>query len=171
MPVERTKLLIVGAGQYAQVVRDIAISLECYAEIAFVDDRVPLEGDIIGRTADLEALHGRFAHAIVAIGNPALRRELTERLLDLGYEVPVLVHPRGWVSPTATVAPGCVVEASSVINAYVALGTATLVCAGAVVNHNAVVGPYCQIDCNATVPARGNVPENTKLSAGTVFQV
>ena len=170
MPIKNPKLLIIGAGQYAQVVRDIAISLECYAEIAFVDDHAPLVGEVIGRTADLEALHGRFAHAIVAIGNPALRRELTERLLALGYKVPVLIHPRGWVSPTATVAPGCVIEASAVVNAHASLGTATLVCAGAVVNHNAVVGAYCQIDCNATVPARSNVPENTKLPAGTVFE-
>jgi tetrahydrodipicolinate N-succinyltransferase len=56
-----------------------------------------------------------------------------------------------------------------VINANSRIGKGTYVCAGAVVNHNAVIGEYCPIDCNALFASRAVVTEKTKVTSCTVW--
>ena len=47
------KLLILGAGRYARVVREIAEESNRFAEIAFLDDYKP---NVIGKLSDAENL-------------------------------------------------------------------------------------------------------------------
>ena len=162
-------LLILGAGQYSYILEDIARLSDLYRMVCFIDDAAPRDDRVIGRTADLERLRGDFACAAIAIGNPMVRRALSERLRQLSYSLPVLRHPTAWTSPSAQLAPGCVLEAHTTINANAAIGQCTFICAGAVVNHNAIVGDFCQIDCNATVAARAQVPADLKVGSGIVF--
>ena len=160
------KLLIVGAGQYGRLVRELA-QLDGYEEIAFLDDAAP---DAAGTLTELERFANRGFHAIVALGNPAMRQALSRRLEELHFEMPTLIHPRAWVSPSATLAPGCVVEANAVVSTGAVVGSASFVCAGAVVNHNAVVSACCQLDCGVVVPANAAVPPGTKVLANIVFR-
>ena len=48
-------------------------------------------------------------------------------------------------------------------------GEPIYICAGAVVNHDDVVGAYSQIDCNATVASGARVPEKEKFMSCTVW--
>ena len=43
------------------------------------------------------------------------------------------------------------------------------ICAGAVVNHNAVVSEFCQVDCNAVVGAGAEAPAEMKVESNTSF--
>ncbi|MBP5300062.1 MAG: hypothetical protein J6Y80_01530 [Victivallales bacterium] len=160
-----SRLLILGAGQYGRLVRELAV-LCGYTEVAFLDDAAAAA---IGKLSELDSFVSDYPEAIVAIGNPARREEQIQRLEALDFTIPVLLHPRAWVSSSAQVAPGCVIEANAVVNAGALIGRACLVCAGAVVNHNAQVGDICQIDCNAVVPPNAVVPSKTKVPAGTVY--
>ena len=162
-------ILILGAGQYSYVVEDIVRLTGLYEEIGVLDDCSPVGGRVAGTFADAERLRGTFSCAAIAIGNTTVRSALAAYLLQLGYSLPVLRHPTAWASPSAQLAPGCVLEAHTTINANAVLGQCTFICAGAVVNHNAKVGAFCQIDCNAVVNARDVVPDKTKVPAGTVF--
>ena len=60
------------------------------------------------------------------------------------------------------------VEPMAVVNTAAVLGCGVLVCAGAVVNHNAEVNDFCQIDCGAVIGAGATVPENTKIKHNEV---
>ena len=55
------------------------------------------------------------------------------------------------------------------INANSRIGKGSYVCVGSIVNHDAVIGEYCQIDCNAVVASRAVVPEKTKVTSCTVW--
>lgn len=164
---EKRKLLILGAGQYGQVVRETAESMNCFEEIAFLDDLNP---QAAGKMADAETLCGAYTDAFVAMGNPALREIWVDKLEAMGYRLPVLRHPQSVVMPSAKVAEGCIIEAMTVINSYAEIEKGCLICAGAVVNHNAVISPYCQIDCNATVTARSTVPKGYKVPCGQIYE-
>jgi len=162
----RKNLLILGAGQYGQVVRETAIAMDCFGKVDFLDDNSPAA---IGKMQDYKKFEGSYACAFVAVGNPQLRMKWIGELDGSQFEIPVLIHPRAYVSPSATLHRGTIVEPMAVVNAHAQLETGVLVCAGAVVNHNAHVHSLCQIDCNGVVAANAVVPVGTKVPCGTVF--
>ncbi|WP_407450197.1 hypothetical protein [Fibrobacter sp.] len=167
---QNKNLLILGAGQYGQMAAEIAQEMGIFAKIAFLDDSFlachPEQATRVeGSMADLPKFAADYRYGFVAIGNPALRRRLTEQLLQNNMTPATLVHPTAYVSPSAKLEPGCCIEPLAVVQTDAVLGTATFVASGAVVRHNAVVGEYCHVDCNAVVNSTANVPAGTHILA------
>ena len=162
----KKSLLILGAGQYGQVVRETAEAMGCFSKIAFLDDNSPLA---IGKMTEYEGFAQEYTNAFVAMGNPQLRKQWLDRLELAGYDLPVLIHPKAYISPSAVLGKATIVEAMAVVNTEAVVDMGCLLCAGCVVNHNAHVLPVCQIDCNAVVASNATVPEGTKVCSGVVF--
>ena len=160
------RLLILGAGQYGMVAKEVAEAMGCYKNISFLDDVNP---DAVGKLEDYAKFSGKYPYAFVAIGNLALRVEWIRRLREAGFFLPVLVHPRAVVMPSAEVGAASIIEAMAVVNSNAVVGEGSIVSCGAVVNHNAEIGNCCHIDCNAVVPANEKVPGQTKILYGTVY--
>lgn len=158
-------LLIVGAGEYGHLVKEIA-ELLGYQKVDFLDDNSQVA---IGKMADYQKFIGEYREFIVAIGNPLVRRRVVEQM-ENNFSLATIIHPTAFISKSAMLKSGCVIEANSVINTAVEMGKACLINAGAVVNHNSIVADYCQIDCNAVVAADTKVPENTKIHSCTVWK-
>lgn len=164
----KENLLIIGAGMYGYVVKEVAESLNKYNEISFVDDFCKRD-DVVATTEMIPELRKKYRYGIVAIGNPELRKKASLLLKDSGYEIPTLIHPKAYVSQSANLGVGCVIEPMAVVHSNSTLGTGCLVCAGSVVNHNALIEDFCQIDCNAVVGADAYVPCGTKVMYGEVI--
>lgn len=160
-------LLILGAGQYGILVREVAIATGRYEKIDLLDDVSPMAIGAIDTYGDFLS---EYRYAFVAIGNSKMRSELLSKLENAGYELPVIISPQAYVSPSAIIGGGSIVEPMAVVNTEAVLGRGCLMCAGAVVNHNAVVEDCCQIDCNATVSARAIVPVGAKIESGCVIK-
>lgn len=158
-------LLIVGAGAFGQLVKELAEDIG-YEKIAFLDDNADCA---IGKTADYQKFVNEYTDFIVAIGNPAVRRNAVEKL-EQCYEPVTIIHPTAYISKSAEINRGCVIEANALINTASVVGKACIINTGAVVNHNSAVSDYCQIDCNAVVAAGAAVPENTKVQSCTVWR-
>lgn len=163
---EQKRLLVLGAGQYGQLVRETAQATGRFSQIAFLDDNNPAA---IGKMAEYGQFLQKFSCAFVAMGNPALRRQWLDALQQAGFELPVLIHPKAYVAPSAVLGAGTIVEPMAVVNTEAVVENGGLLCAGCVVNHNARVMACCQIDCNAVVAANAVVPAGTKVQSGTVF--
>ncbi len=163
---DKKSILILGAGQYGQVVRETAEATGQFSRITFLDDNNLCA---IGKMADFLSFRQEYDCAFVAMGNPQLRLQWLEKLEAAGYETPVLIHPKAYVSPSAVLGAGTVVEPMAVVNTGAVVEKGGLLCAGCVVNHNAHVKACCQIDCDAVVASNAVVPEGTKVHSGTVF--
>lgn len=157
-------LLIVGAGQFGQLVKEIA-ELSGYEKIDFLDDNSQIA---IGKMSNYQKFIGEYTEFTVAIGNPLIRRNVVEQMEE-SFSLATIIHPSASISRSAKLKRGCVIEANSVVNSAAEIGKACLINAGSVVNHNSIVSDYCQIDCNAVVAAGVNVPENTKVHSCTVW--
>lgn len=160
-------LLILGAGQYGRVVKETAEAMGCFVVIDFLDDYSPAA---IGKLRTYCEFRQKYTHAFVAIGDPKLRKQWICNLKEAGYEIPVLIHPKAYVSASAVIKEGTVAEPMAVVNSEAIVEMGCLLCAGCVVNHNAHLMSCCQIDCNATVASNAVVPEETKVASGTVFE-
>lgn len=155
------KLLIVGAGGYGRLVREIA-ELTGFVTVDFLDDNSPLA---VGKIDEIEKIEDKYDGSIVAIGNPDIKEKIFRRL-----KKPVsVIHPKAVVSKTAGIGKGCVVEANAVVNSEAVVKDGSFICAGAVVNHNSVVGEFSQIDCNSVVAMGAEVTSGLKVNSCTVF--
>ena len=160
------KLLIVGAGQYGMVTKEIAESMNCFEQVDFLDDNNQIA---IGKISQYEKYVNDYKYAIVAIGNSGFRLEMTEKLKSAGYTIATIISPLAYISKSAVINEGCIVEAMAVVNTETVVGKCSFISAGAVVNHNSVIGYGCHIDCHATVKSNAVVPEKMKLECGQVY--
>lgn len=166
------KLLILGAGGHGQVVREIAESLKneagepLYEEIAFLDDNNP---KAIGKFSDLGKFRNAYDAAFAAIGNDAFRMKLIENIEREGYKLPILVHEKAYVSPSAVLGPGTVVEPMAVVNTEAVIGKGGIVSIGALVDHNTVIEECVHVSCGTTVKADCYIKVCQTLRSGDVI--
>lgn len=160
------KLLILGAGQYGMVAKEIAESIGSFERIDFLDDK---NEAAIGKMSSYAGLANKYDSAIVAIGNSEVRLQYIDNLNRVGYCITTLISPLAYVSPSACIGDGTIVEPMAVINANSTVGTGNIVCVGSIINHNAVTGNGCLFQCGSIVPAGANIPSNTVLDYGKIY--
>lgn len=164
---EKQNLLIIGAGGHGKVVKEVAEAMNIYNKIDFIDDNA---SDAIGKIKDLgtEQLMQTYKLAFVGIGNNTLRQEIINHLKNMGYQVPVLIHPSAYVSPTAFIEEGTVVEPKAIVNANTKVGPGCIISVGAIVDHDVLLGECVHVNAGAICKAGSKVESFTKLEAGQV---
>ena len=163
---KNANLIIVGAGQYGHLVKEIAELMSCYEKIEYVDDN---SEEAIGKISDLEKLSEGYENAIVAIGNPDIREKMMGLLIEYQYNIATIIHPQSVISKSSRISKGCVIEAGAILNTDVQLDDGVFISSGAVVNHNSHIGKFSHIDCNSVVESGCNVPAKLKIHSGEVF--
>lgn len=135
------KIVVVGAGGHGKSVADLLLLQNEYELIGFVDDDYPnvpevWEFPVLGKvtTETFTSLQGNVEHAVVAIGNNALRESIFKLIEDLGLMLPSIFHPKAFVSPRAVIGKGCMVMANAVIGTEAKLGDGVIVNSGAIVD-------------------------------------
>ncbi len=165
-------LLIVGAGIYGVLTKEIAESLGNFDKIAFVDDMAKTAPDgqsVLCTFSEIEKYSNEYKYVVVAIGNGKVRGEYLERIeKDTSLEIVSIVSDRAYVSKSAEISKGCIIEPMATIHTGCIINTGCIISAGAVVNHLAVCEKCSHIDCNATVSGYVTVPEFTKVKSGQV---
>lgn len=160
-------LLILGAGGYGHVVREIAEDSGIFDKIDFLDDSSPLA---IGKFGDAEKFLKGYPNAVVALGNAELRLGYIEKLRAAGFQIPAIISPRAYVSKSAKIGNGTIVEPFSAVNANSEVGIGVLLRCGSVIDHNANVGDFCYIDCGVVVKANNSVGFKIKIAANSVVE-
>ena len=139
----------------------------CFEKIDFLDDKNEIA---IGKLSDYEKYSASYSYAVVAIGNPELRISWIYKLEQACYTVAILVHPRAYVSPSAQIMKGSIIEPMAVVHTGCVIASGCIISAGAVINHAAMCCDGCHIDCNATVVGNTLVPTGTHIFSGVVFK-
>ena len=167
-------LLIVGAGTYGVVAKEIAESMGCFETIEFVDDEMketPNGIKVIGTTLDIENLAVDFSNIFVSIENPDKRLMMISKI---GEETPcrlvTLVSPLAYIASSAQVMQGSLVEPMAVVQTGSVITIGCIISSGAVVGHASMCCDGVHVDANATVADRSLVPSGTKILCGEVFK-
>lgn len=160
-------LLILGAGQFGLMVKEIAESMNCFDKIDFLDDKNEIA---VGKLADYENFSREYRYAVVAIGNPDVRLSYIQKLEEACFIVAIIASPRAYIAPSAQIMKGSIIEPMAVVQANSVVAIGSIISSGAVVRHNAFVGDVCHVDCNAVVMSGGIVPAKTKVEACTVYR-
>ena len=149
------------------VAKEIAEAMGQFDHISFLDDN---SSAAIGKLSDFNKCTNDFDSAVVAIGDAEKRLKLIEQLIGVCFDVPVLIHPRAYVAPSAVIGRGSFVEPIAVVHTDVLVGKGCIISAGTIINHNAVIGDGCHLNCGTIVGARVNVTSYTKTDCGQIIQ-
>lgn len=167
-------LLIVGAGTYGIIASEIASDMGCFKKIDFIDDErktTPNGIEVVGTTRDIDELVVEYSNIIVAIGNPKVRLSLLNRIKEeTPYRIISLVSPKAYISPSAQIMNGCIIEPMAVVHASCVICPGCIISAGVVVNHATMCCDGVHVDCNATVEGYCLVPAGTKVCSGEVYK-
>jgi sugar O-acyltransferase (sialic acid O-acetyltransferase NeuD family) len=169
-------LLLLSAGGHARVVAETALATGRFSRIAFLDDRCTgpaqlpdqLGWPVIGPFAAAldPQIRQQFPAALVAIGNAALRLQWLPRLAGAGYELPVVIHPTAWVSPSSQLAAGSVVFAQAVIQAQAVIGSGAILNTSCSIDHDAQLGDGVHICPGARLAGEVQVGDRSWIGIG-----
>ena len=165
-------LLIIGAGGHGKCCYDIAVRMNCFTKIEFVDDseEYVLGKKVIGKQSDLESLCNMFDYAFVAIGNNQVRKSLYDILSLMQYRKVNLLDPSAVVSSFAKLGEGIVVFPNAVIEASAVIDDGCIVSANSIVHHDAMVKEYALIYGNCIIRPMVKIQSFTVVKSGTVVE-
>lgn len=165
-----SRLLVLGAGGHAKVVLDIAVGMGAFDQIGFLDDDATINQvwgyPIIGKVEEYAQFISEYDQAIVAIGNNKVRGTLIEKLKDVGYTIPTLIHTTAYVSPFAHIERGTVVMAKAVVNANASIGEGVIINTGAIVEHDNQIASGVHISPNVSLGGTVKIGKNTWIGIG-----
>lgn len=157
-------LVILGAGGYGQTVADVAEQLGY--RVLFLDDAAE---QAVGKCEEFSTFIGENTEFYPAFGNNALRLSWLNRLEAAGCALPVLVHPRAYVSPKATLTPGTVVLPGAIVNTLCVVKKGCIVNCGAIVDHGCTLEEGVHVCPGAVVKAENHLPAGRKVESGEVI--
>jgi len=142
------RIVIIGAGGHGAIVADILRERAA----GFVDESPSLHGTtVLGLRVyrSLDAIE--HDGVIVAIGDIAARRAMTEGVVRAGERLATAVHPFTSVAPSATIGEGTMICSGAIVLPRATLGRGVLVNTKASVDHDCVIGDFVNIAPAATL--------------------
>lgn len=166
----KKKLLILGAGGHGKVVADIALKMNRWNYIAFLDDDVSkasiMDFPIIGKLENYLIYKEEF-EVFVAIGNNHLREIIQNILIKNDIEIPILIHPNALLGKMVTLGEGTVVMAGAIVNASSVIGIGCIINTGAIIEHDNIISNYVHISPGVNVAGNVTIGSKTWLGIGS----
>lgn len=169
----KKKLVIIGASGEGKVCADIALKLQKYGEILFLDDDVNIKEcmsfPVVGISQDAEQYINE-ADFFVAIGNGKIRKKVTEQLKDLKATITTLIHPMAVIGNCVSIGIGTVVMAGAVVNPDSKIGQGCIINTCASVDHDCELEDYVHVSVGAHVCGTVEIGECTWIGAGATVK-
>lgn len=160
-------LLIAGAGPHCKVVLDIISSAGEWTPVGILDagrQESVLGVPVIGDDAKAVELFDKgVRYAFVAIGNNAIRKKVSENLIEMGYSMAAIISPSAIVSPYAVIGAGTVVMPGAVINVDASVGEGCIINTNSSIDHDCQIGPYVHIAPGCAVSGSTRIGAQTFL--------
>ncbi len=167
------RIVVIGGGGHAKVVMEVLLAAGW--EVAGYTDAGGRPGDAFGRIAwlgddgALPAVRaGGVEHAIVALGDNAVRGRLADRAVALGFTLGNAIHPSAQISPSVTLGQGIAVMAQAAVNAATVLGDNCIVNTGATVDHDNRIGRNVHIAPGCHLAGYVTVGDGALIGVGSI---
>ena len=167
-----TSVLIIGDKGHAGACLDLLLhrkDLTCAGFIGTQDSRDAVYGyPVLGTNDDLPTLLERdgITKAVIGFGalaNPLARKEIFDLLVDLGFELPTLIHPRAIVERTVVFGRGVQVFAGAIVGSNVTIADNCIINSGAILSHDCVLHDNVHLTPGATLAGMVEVGDNTVI--------
>lgn len=149
-------LLILGAGTHGEEVYELAKTLRTFDNISFLDDFVQND-NVIGKWIEAKEKLNDYPIAIVAVGAASVRAEWQDKLADMGFIIPKLIHPTAIISVKSSIGAGSVICANAIVDVGARIGRGCIVSAGATVGRDAELADWEFLDNGESVLKKSRI--------------
>lgn len=167
----KNKLLIIGASGHGKVIADIALKMNKWANIAFLDDDVSIKSsmgiEVIGKS-DKALTNIQEYDIFVGIGNNSIREKIQKKLEAEGASIPFLIHPSAIIGEKVELESGTVVMAGVVINCCTKIGKGCIINTGASIDHDNVIEDFVHISPGSHLAGTVKVDHGSWLGIGSI---
>ncbi|WP_242214364.1 acetyltransferase [Bacillus cereus group sp. BfR-BA-01383] len=168
----KKKLLIIGASGHGKVIADIALKMNKWQSIAFLDDKENVKSsmgiEIIDKSASVSKYIDDYDF-FVGIGNNVIREKIQRQLETEEASIPVLIHPSAIIGEQVYLEAGTVVMAGAVINCCTKIGKGCIINTASTVDHDNVIEDYVHISPGAHLAGTVNIGRGTWLGIGSII--
>lgn len=166
------QLIIVGASGHGKVVADIAMKMNRWERIFFLDDDTSIKKligfDVVGATIDA-IKYKEKADFFVAIGNNETRKKVQENFVAQGLNIVTLVHPNAVIGTDVEIGIGTVIMAGVVINSSTQIGNGCIINTCSSVDHDNEIKDYVHLSPGVRTAGNVTVDHTTWLGIGSVI--
>ena len=155
-------IIILGSGSQGLITSDLCRDMDLKVK-GFLDDTkdvgtqvngLPVMGEFsLARDGSL----GKDVSYTVALGDPFARSQIFRKILLAGGEAATIVHPKAWISPSATIGEGSVISPFCYLKAGARIGRFCLLEVGCSigveneVGEGVFLGPSCQLNAHVRI--------------------
>jgi sugar O-acyltransferase (sialic acid O-acetyltransferase NeuD family) len=168
-------LIIIGAKGFAKQLVEVFFQVEETEGLCFFDD---VSNDISSTLYDIPVLRNmkevekafeKDARFCLGIGQPALRKKLSDKFIAAGGQLTTVISPMAAVAEFAgEIGEGTILLTGCVVENDARIGKGVLVNTLAVVHHDVVVGDYAEIAPGAKLLGGCIVNEGAFIGANAV---
>lgn len=165
-------LVILGAGGHGKVVADIAMKMDRWEVICFLDDgncASCLGFEIIGKFSETKKFVSDYDF-IVALGSNSLRQQYQEKLESEGASLVTLLHPSAILGKQVRIEAGSVVMAGVVINSATRIGKGCIINTGSTIDHDNRIANYVHISPGVHLAGEVTIGKKCWLGIGTTVR-
>ncbi|OES46067.1 hypothetical protein [Domibacillus iocasae] len=164
------KLLIIGSKDFAQLVKNLAVDAG-YEFIGFIDD-YNKGNNIVGTTSELNVNFDK-QNVQVAIGigynNLPARKSVIGKVLDLGFEMPNLIHPNAYIASSVLLGSGNIIMNNASIDHFSKIGDGNVFWPGSIISHDCKMGDNNFISPSATICGFCKISNSNFIGAGVIL--
>ncbi|WP_088052513.1 acetyltransferase [Virgibacillus dakarensis] len=167
----KNKLLIIGASGHGKVIADIALKMNKWENIAFLDDDESLKSsmglEVIGTSDNVFTFVDEW-EVFVGVGNNITRQRIHEMLETAGASIPMLIHPHAVIGAQVEIGSGTVVMAGAVINCCTSIGKGCIINTGSTIDHDNYIEDFVHISPGVHLAGTVKVGQGSWLGIGSV---
>ena len=169
----KEKLIILGAGQFAEEALDVVTDTGLFEVVSFVEglDRTQCSKSIAGVPVTWIDELGRFdrSHMLLcAVGSPKRITFITQ-VEHLGLRFASVVHPSARISRVGNVGKDVFISVGAIVGARTTIGDHVIINRAAVIGHHVVIGPYATISPGANIGGGARIGQGAYVGIGSII--
>lgn len=164
------KILILGAGVYAEEVADLVFDCEGYQLVGFIDEFNPSGAGVKKMNLPVmtlgEAVDFCGSHFMVSGVGGKKREAFILRAIGLGFRFSTLIHPASVVSKSVVIGTGTAIRAGCVVAANTRIGQHVVINRGCLIGHDVVIGDLVRLGPGVNIAGKTVIGTATEVGMG-----